>query len=124
MQLDDDKSGSADIGYSKSATLQLAQKLYLPHCICRSHVNASIKGRVVNVKSCHRINERIRSQAAKIATKCQKLSGRKRSDLLQQLYKMSVFNRECESIDDIESRVQNLEDGISQKDQEITELLQ
>ena len=37
---------------------------------------------------------------------------------------MSVLNGECESIDDVEYRVQQLEDGITQKDQEITELLQ
>ena len=37
---------------------------------------------------------------------------------------MSVLNGECERIDNIETRVQQLEDGMTRKDQEITELLQ
>ena len=37
---------------------------------------------------------------------------------------MSVLNGECENVDDVEHRVQHLETAITQKDEEITELLE
>lgn len=37
---------------------------------------------------------------------------------------MSVLDGECESTDSVEHRVQQLEDGLTQKDEEITEILQ
>ena len=124
MQLDDDN-------HEIVLTLEIPnQLLYNWHRSCipptaySDYVNAKIRGRVVKVKSCDRINERIRTQAAKIASRCQKLSGRKRSDLLQQSCKMSVLDGECESTDDVEYRVRQLEDGLAQKDQEIAEILQ
>ena len=96
----------------------------IPPTAYSDYVNAKIRGRGIKVKSCHRINEHIQSQAAKIASRCQKLSSRKRSDLLRQSYKMSVLDGECESIDNVEHQVQQLEDGLTQKDEKITEILQ
>lgn len=37
---------------------------------------------------------------------------------------MSVLHGECESTDDVEDRVQQHEDGLTQKDQEIAEILE
>ena len=56
---------------------------------------------------------------------CQQMSGgRKRSNFLQQSYKLAVLDGECESIDDVEYQVQQLEDRIMEKDEEITKILQ
>lgn len=76
------------------------------------------------MKSSHRINERLRSQAAKVTSKYEKLSGRKRYDLLQHPYRMAVLSGEYENIDDIEHQVQHLEETVTKKDEETTELLQ
>ena len=124
MQLDDE---NCEVVLTLGIPNQL---LHVWHRSCTSptsytdRVNAKIKGRVIKVKPCHRINERLRSQAAKVTSKCQKLSGRKRYDFLQQSYKMSVLDGECGNIDDVEHRVQHLETAIMQKDEEITELLE
>ena len=124
MQLDDE---NCEIVLTLEIPNQLLynwRRSCIPPIAYSDHVNAKIRGRIVKVKSCQRINERIRSQAAKVTSRCQKLSSCKRSDLLQQSYKMAVLDGECETIDDVEYRVQQLEDGIIQKDQEIAEILQ
>ena len=123
MQLDDD----CEIVLTLDIPNQLLYDWHrsgIPPNTYSDHVNCRIRGRIVKLKSCYRINERLRSQAAKVASKCQKLCGRKRNSLLQQCYKMSVLNGECENIDDVENQVQQLEDEIMRKEQEITDILQ
>ena len=88
-------------------------------------VNSKIVGRVVKLKSSHRPNERLRSQAAKVAGKCQKLRcGRRRAQFLQQSFNLSVLGGECDSFEEVEERMLELENEVERKDEEITELLQ
>ena len=87
-------------------------------------VNSKIKGAAVKFKKNDKINERLRVQASKVTSKVKQLSGRKRMQYLDKFYHMYVLEGDCESFDDIEHEIQDLNAELREKEEEIHQLLQ
>ena len=124
-----------DMQFSKDEdtllTLAIPNKLLLtwhkkrtPTTTFTSLVNTKIKGRIVRLKSCRRINEHLRSQAARIAGQYHRGAYRQRKLVLEQMYHLHVLEGECDHFDDIEHEEQQLHKTIAQKNREIDQLLE
>lgn len=87
-------------------------------------VNTKIRGRIIRLKCCQRINERLRSQAARISSQYQKGAYRQRKQVLEQMYHLHILEGECDHFDDIEHEEQRLQNTIAQKDDEIEQILE
>ena len=87
-------------------------------------VNTKIKGRIIRLKCCPRINERLRSQAARIASRHHKGTYQQRHKVLEQTYHLHVLEGECDHFDDIEHEKQQLQKEITEKDHEVEQLLE
>ena len=83
-------------------------------------VNTKIKGRIIRLKCCPRINERLRSQAEGIASRYHKGTYQQRHKVL---YHLHVLEGECDHFDDIEHEKQQLQKEITEKDHEVVEQL-
>ena len=81
---------------------------------------------MVRLKPTERLNERLRSQAARIAGNLGKATYRVRESLLSKSYHLHniILKGECESFEDIEQNERQLQRTITEKDKEITQVLE
>ena len=78
-------------------------------------VNSKIRGRMTRLKCCPRINERLRSQSARIASQYCKGTYQQCQKVLQHKYNFHMFEGECDHFDDIEH--EQLQKNVTHRDQ-------
>ena len=80
-------------------------------------VNSRIKQAVVQLRTCDRLEERLRDQAGKVHRTTRQSKGRKREGLLSKNYHLFVLEGEAENMG-------TLKEAVTRKDEELTQLLE
>lgn len=70
------------------------------------------------------INKRLQVQTSKLAGKIQRVKGRKREALLNDVYHLFVMTGEANSVEKLQNQVTELEDQLEENKREITQLLE